>query len=65
MILNFPPVAFVNLSEETAKEGFIQVGIGIKVKSAHNVNSQHRQSWLTANLIYKPMDVEVNRVNLL
>jgi hypothetical protein len=49
VILNFTPVSFVNLSEEAAKKDFIQVGVRIEVKSAHDVNSQNGQSRLATD----------------
>ena len=64
VILNFTPVSFVNLSEEAAKKDFIQVGVRIEVKSAHDVNSQNGQSRLATDWLHKPMDVKINCIYL-
>jgi hypothetical protein len=34
------------------------------VESAHNMNSQNGQSWLTTDLLHKPVDIKINRVYL-
>jgi len=64
VILNFTPVSFVNLSEEAAEKDFIQVRVRIEMESAHNMNSQNGQSWLTTDLLHKPVDIKINRVYL-